>query len=439
MTTKSRDNQIVAFWFRRDLRLQDNTALEEALASGFPVLPLFIFDTRITAGLPKDDARISFIYNLLEKLHRELGKRNTSLLCLKGDPVNVWRDILADYNVSAVYANRDYEPYAVQRDESVAEMLGAAGIAFHNFKDQVIFDRGEVMKSDGKPYTVYTPYKKKWLERYRTQSPGTLKTAPLERFLGLKKDFPGLVDLGFRPSTVRVKDPDFSVLDAFAARRDFPAADAGTYLGPHLRFGTLSIRQVLEQLQSGHETFLGELVWREFFMQILHHFPHVVDKNFNRKYDGVPWRNDEGEFQRWCEGRTGYPLVDAGMRQLNETGYLHNRVRMVTASFLCKHLLIDWRWGEAWFAEKLLDYEPSSNNGNWQWAAGTGCDAAPYFRIFNPSEQVKRFDRDFKYIRQWLPEFNTPEYPDPIVEHRFARERVLEAYKRGTSQSVREF
>ena len=326
--------------------------------------------------------------------------------------------------------NRDYEPYANERDARVRYLLQERGVVVREYKDQVIFEENEVVKADGKPYTVYTPYKKKWLEQFQQQSHPVRDFPGFENFLPSGFPFPGVREIGFQPSPVRVRDPDLSRLDQYAATRDFPGEDTTSYLSPHLRFGTIGIRQVIRQLGPGDGVFLGELIWREFFMQILWHFPGVVDQNFNARYDGMLWRNDERDFDRWCRGETGYPMVDAGMRQLNSTGYMHNRVRMVAASFLCKHLLIDWRWGEAYFAMKLLDYELSSNNGNWQWAAGTGCDAAPYFRVFNPATQLEKFDRDRTYIKRWVREFGTPDYPAPMVDHRSARARALETYKK---------
>jgi deoxyribodipyrimidine photo-lyase len=305
-----------------------------------------------------------------------------------------------------------------------------SGILLVECKDQVIFEENEVVKDDGKPYTVYTPYKKKWLQQFHKSSCEPAEKFLSGRFFPCDFPFPTLGEIGFQKSLIKVRDFDLSRLDRYAASRDIPGEDSTSYLGPYLRFGTISIRQVIWQLKPEDQVFLGELIWREFFMQILSHFPKVVDQNFNARYNGLVWRNDELEFEQWCRGETGYPLVDAGMRQLNRTGYMHNRVRMVVASFLCKHLLIDWRWGEAYFALKLLDYELSSNNGNWQWAAGTGCDAAPYFRVFNPTTQLQKFDRDLVYVKKWLPEYGTPDYPAPVVEHSFARNRALEVYKR---------
>jgi deoxyribodipyrimidine photo-lyase len=345
--------------------------------------------------------------------------------------VKVWESLLDEHDISAIYLNRDYEPYARERDRQVRELLESRQVRMYEYKDQVIFEKDEVLTKDGKPYTVFTPYKKRWLEQFNEEKFEPEDIPEKGSFVSMDVPFPSLKEIGFTPSPIRVPPYNLNAVDRYDQVRDYPAADATSHLSPHLRFGTIGIRALISNLAPGHDTFLSELIWREFFMQILYHFPRVVSSNFHPKYDGIQWRNNEEEFRRWSQGETGYPLVDAGMRQLNETGFMHNRVRMVTASFLCKHLLIDWRWGEAYFAEKLLDYELSSNNGNWQWAAGTGCDAAPYFRIFNPHEQLKKFDKQKEYVQRWVPELNKTGYPAPIVEHGFARIRALETYKKG--------
>lgn len=417
------------FWFRRDLRLEDNTALFSAIENHKNVIPLFIFDDDILSELPIDDARVSFIYNTLENINVKLKEFGTSILCLKGKTVEVWRNLINTYSIAKVYVNKDYEPYAIKRDFNISELLGNHEIEFQSFKDQVIFEEKEIVKNDGLPYTVFTPYKNKWLSLFEKQM---LK--PLLNFQSFAKiihPFPALQELGFTQSKIKVKSYDISRADGYSAKRDFPFIDATSYLSTHLRFGTISIRQVISELKPENSVFLSELIWREFFMQILFNFPKVINSNFRSKYDDIQWLNNMSDFDKWCSGKTGYPMVDAGMRQLNETGFMHNRVRMITAGFLCKHLLIDWRWGEAYFAKKLLDFELSSNNGNWQWAAGTGCDAAPYFRIFNPAEQLKKFDKSEEYVKKWVPEYNTNTYPKPIVEHKFARLRALEIYKSG--------
>lgn len=424
-------DRLSVYWFRRDLRLEDNTALARALESGFPVLPLFIFDTHIIDELDADDARIFFIYNQLEKIHRQLGKLHSSLHVYMGNPLEIWKEVLSDYEINAVYVNKDYEPYALERDREIAELLLSRGIPCHRFKDQVIFEEQDIVKADGKPYTVFTPYKKRWMESFQGLASPSFAGETGNNFYSGSRPFPRLEDLGFKASAKMVLPYDLSNLRDYPGLRDLPAPDATSHLSPHLRFGTVSIRKIISLLGPSDDAFLSELIWREFFMQILYHFPRVVNQNFKTRYNGISWNTSEEDFGLWCEGKTGYPMVDAGMRQLNATGYMHNRVRMVTAGFLCKHLLIDWRWGEAYFAGKLLDYELSSNNGNWQWAAGTGCDAAPYFRVFNPAEQLKKFDRDLEYIKRWIPEFGSAEYPAPMIDHSFARKRALETYREG--------
>lgn len=421
---------VSVFWFRRDLRLDDNRGLFEALQSPFPVLPVFIFDSEITDELDKDDARITFIYETLNKLSLQLGERSSCICCTKGSPIAVWRTLLDKYNVKAVYANEDYEPYAIKRDQEVAQLLHQNDIQFNLFKDQVIFAKGEVLKGDKTPYTVFTPYKNKWLELFSADSLKDYTPDTNSNFLKFDMPFPEISELGFTRSSIKVLNYKLDQLDNYETARNFPAKNQTSYLSPHLRFGSVSVRKVILETME-NKTFVSELIWREFFMQILFHFPDVVSNNFKRKYDGVQWRNHPQEFEKWKNGQTGYPIVDAGMRELNTTGYMHNRVRMIVAGFLCKHLLIDWKWGEAYFAKKLLDFELSSNNGNWQWSAGTGCDSAPYFRIFNPTEQVKKFDAERIYLKKWIPELDTLDYPSPMVDHKSARARALETYKKG--------
>jgi deoxyribodipyrimidine photo-lyase len=421
------------FWLRRDLRLEDNTALDEALVSGIPVLPLFIFDTNITEELPSDDARVSFIYDTLATINKELINCGSSLLVRKGDPVKVWQELIESFDINSVYVNTDYEPYAIQRDGLIELLLRNKKIPLKKYKDQVIFGEKEILKSDSSPYTVFTPYKNRWLQKLSEYLPrkNVNSSVVKKNFYKSNFEFPPIENLGFKCSLIKVRPYDLPAINDYEKYRDLPFADKTSFLSPHLRFGTVSIRNLVTLALKTNQIFLSELIWREFFMQILFNFPKVVTGNFRSKYDGINWINREDEFEKWCNGETGYPLVDAGMRQLNETGYMHNRVRMVTAGFLCKHLLIDWRWGEAYFAEKLLDYELSSNNGNWQWAAGTGCDAAPYFRVFNPSSQQKRFDPKMEYIRKWVPDYDKSSYPKPIVDHDFARKRAIETYKSG--------
>jgi deoxyribodipyrimidine photo-lyase len=426
--------KISIFWFRRDLRLKDNHGLSEALKGPNPVLPLFIFDREITDELPKNDPRLQFIHTQLRSISNQLNQFSSSLYCKQGSPLNVWKEILDIFEVQAVYVNEDYEPYAAKRDQAISRLLDKHGIPLLLHKDQVIFSPEEILKKDDSPYTVYTPYKNKWLEKWKATE---IAEHPIntDNFAQLTFPFPELSTLLFEASQIKVKDFQLSQLDNYEQSRNFPGLEQTSNLGPHLRFGTVSVRDILTRTKS-HPTFVNELVWREFFMQILFHFPKVVEQNFRSKYDLIRWRNDPNEFETWTKGETGYPMVDAGMRELNQTGYMHNRVRMVAASFLCKHLLIDWRWGEAYFASKLLDYELSANNGNWQWSAGTGCDAAPYFRIFNPIEQLKKFDPQLVYVKKWIPDFETSNYPTPMVDHKYARTRALATYKDGIARFV---
>ena len=423
--------KISIFWFRRDLRLKDNVGLHFALQGKNPVLPLFIFDEDILEKLPRNDARLTFIHETLEGINSELKKHNSSVHSRHGKPLEVWKKLTEEFDIETVFTNKDYEPYAVKRDREISEFLAKKGIELSFHKDQVIFEENEVTKDDGKPYTVYTPYKNKWLKQFDKNMFKPLIDTDYSRFLNTESKLHSLAELGFKNSTIRVKKWTLEELKNYQIHRDFPAKDGTSYLSVHLRFGTVNPRQIIERLDPEDATFLSELIWREFFMQILFHFPQVLTQSFRPKYDFIKWRNNQEEFKKWCAGETGYPMVDAGMRQLNETGYMHNRVRMVVASFLCKHLLIDWRWGEAYFAEKLLDYDLSANNGNWQWSAGTGCDAAPYFRIFNPHEQLKKFDKGLIYVRKWVKDFNELTYAQPLVEHKAARERALKVYKEG--------
>jgi deoxyribodipyrimidine photo-lyase len=429
----------VIFWFRRDLRLADNAGLYAALKSGYPVIPLFIFDTNILSKLEdKKDMRVDFILQALLYLDKELQQYGSQLCIQYGDPKQVFNSLIVEHPIKAVYTNRDYEPYANERDTAVKSTLLQKGINFLTFKDQVILEPGEVLKSDGKPYTVFTPYAKSWKNAL---SELLLTSFPSEKILnyasnGLHKTVSDLSDLGFSSTGVEFTTPDINeqLIEKYHTTRDIPSLDGTTRLGVHIRFGTISIRQLVRIAFATNETWLNELIWREFFMSIIFYFPRVVLQSFKPAYDFIEWRNNEEEFNRWCTGTTGYPIIDAGMRELFATGFMHNRVRMITASFLTKHLLIDWRWGEAWFARLLLDYDLSANNGNWQWAAGSGCDAAPYFRIFNPYEQTKKFDPMLSYIHKWIPELESDRYPMPIVEHSFARKRALETYKLGLEQ-----
>ena len=420
------------FWFRRDLRLHDNTGFTAALNGKTPVIPVFIFDDEILQELPKNDARVQFIHEQLEELHKQMKAVGSSLLVKKGNPFDVWKYLLDEFDVDAIYTNGDYEPYALERDQKVKELCEKQQVSLYIFKDQVIFEKDEVIKDDGAPYVVFTPYKRKWLERLELEGLPSVAEPNLQNLYVFTADFPSLLTIGFTQNPIHVEPYNLDNARNYENTRNLPAMEGTSRLSVHLRFGTVGIRSLVKKAQKIDPVFLSELIWREFFMQILYHFPRVVHNNFRSKYDGIEWRNDKNDFQRWCEGNTGYPIVDAGMRQLNETGWMHNRVRMITAGFLCKHLLIDWRWGEAYFAEKLLDYELSANNGNWQWSAGTGCDAAPYFRIFNPDSQLKKFDPELKYTLKWVPEYETGfNYPEPMVDHKAARERALATYKAG--------
>jgi len=426
-------SEINIFWFRRDLRLEDNSGLFHALKGNLPVLSVFIFDTNILDTLTDhSDARVTFIYQEIKKIRKKLTDLGADILIEIGKPVNIWKSLTENWNIKNVYINRDYEPYALERDEQVKQILREKGISFHSFKDQVIFECDDILKDDGNPYSIYTPYKNKWLDllsnvhltEYDTgnHAPNFFKINDLS--------FPRLEEIGFKESKMSFPSRAFetAIIQNYHKTRDFPGTRGTSRLGLHLRFGTISTRYLVKQAKVLNATFLSELIWREFFMMILYHHPRVVKESFKLKYQGIQWINNKDHFQRWCEGETGYPMVDAGMRELNETGYIHNRVRMISASFLTKHLLIDWRWGEKYFAEKLLDFELSSNNGNWQWAAGCGCDAAPYFRIFNPTTQIKKFDPLLRYIEKWVPEYKTSSYPKPLVAHKFARERALDIY-----------
>jgi len=423
------------FWFRRDLRLDDNTALFHALSENTNVQCIFLFDNDILVELPKDDARVTFIHSELEKIHLQLQKLGSSLQVEIGKPSEVWKKIISSEEISAIYTNKDYEPYARKRDGEIHDLAVQNNIEFKRFKDQVIYEENDVLKANGKPYTIYTPFKNLWRKQFIATEhlPHSIEKLT-ETFTNSTHSFPSLSEIGMEKSSVSVKPFSLKDLSEYPEMRDLPAEDKTSYLSPHLRFGTIGIRSLVQKVKH-HEVFLNELIWREFFMQILYHFPKVVNQSFKIKYDVIPWRNNEAEFQTWCKGETGYPMVDAGMRQLNETGYMHNRVRMVVASFLCKHLLIDWRWGEAYFAEKLLDYDLSANNGNWQWAAGTGCDSAPYFRVFNPHTQLEKFDKKGIYVRTWIKDLDELTYPQPMVEHKFGRERALSTYKLALANS----
>jgi deoxyribodipyrimidine photo-lyase len=423
------------FWFRRDLRLDDNHGLYEALKAGLPVVPVFIFDPGILRQFPNSrDARLTYIHQSLIELNRTFEKYHSSLQVYFSSPEVVFKQLAGKYSIQGVYVNTDYEPEAVERDQRVEKMLGLLDINFYSYKDQVIFHQNDVVKSNGEPYTVFTPYSHRWKELLAREP---IVSYESDRLLVNLKPlvidyFPELNELGSQHQNIEFPSKEFNVpvIENYAHTRDFPAMEGTSRLGIHLRFGTVSVRKLTAVARQHSPVFLNELIWREFYMNILWHFPHVATSSFKTAYEAIPWRNDEQEFSRWCNGQTGYPLVDAGMRQMNQTGYMHNRVRMVVASFLTKHLLVDWRWGEAYFAEKLHDYELASNNGGWQWASGSGCDAAPYFRIFNPLLQTRKFDHNHQYILKWVPEYGTSAYPHPMVDHTVARIRAIDTYRK---------
>jgi len=433
--------KIAIFWHRRDLRLHDNAGLYHALRSGFPVICLFIFDKNILDKLEnKQDSRVTFIHHSVLELQKKLAEQDSDILVRYGTPNEIWEKLIKEFEIAEVYTNHDYEPYAKARDQEIEILLKASGISFKTFKDQVIFEKNEIQTGQNTPYTVFTPYSRAWKAKCNDFY---LSSYPTEQyfthFLKIKNQpVLKLEDIGFAES----KDPfpsrqvENEVLEKYEDRRNYPAQPGTTHIGIHLRFGTVSIREMARKAFKTSQTWLNELIWRDFYQQILWNFPHVGEgKAFRVEYDRIQWRNNQREFKMWCDGKTGYPLVDAGMHEINTTGFMHNRVRMVVASFLTKHLLIDWRWGEAYFAEKLLDYDLAANNGGWQWAAGSGTDAAPYFRIFSPMAQAEKFDPKGDYIRKWVPELNSLNYPDPIVDHKMARERCLKAYKDALNKS----
>lgn len=431
--------KISIFWFRRDLRLEDNAALWQALKSGNRILPIFIFDKNILHRLEdKKDARVLFIHQEITRLKKELEKYGSSLEVFYANPIEVFRNILEKYNIAEVFANRDYEPYARKRDKEIYEFLKAHNINFKSRKDHVIFEKNEIIKDDAKAYTVFTPYSKKWKS---TVNEFFLKEYPSKNYLKnlyqcQSFKLPTISEIGFVDFNFPYfpsREIDLKIIENYALNRDFPAINSTTHLSLHLRFGTISIRHICKIAALVSEKWLNELIWRDFYQMIIYHFPHSADSSFKPQYDKIKWNNDEDDFQKWCAGKTGYAIVDAGMRELNETGFMHNRVRMIVASFLCKHLLINWKWGEKYFAQKLLDYDLASNVGGWQWVVGSGCDGAPYFRIFNPDSQTEKFDPEFKYIKKWVLEFQSKSYAKPIIDHKFARVRCLESYKEALS------
>lgn len=430
---------VCVFWFRRDLRLEDNAGLYHALKSGYKVLPLFIFDQEILEKLDnKFDRRVDFIHQVIEQLQLQLNTIKSDMVVYNGSVTAAFDSLIKNFSVKAVYTNHDYEPSAIKRDEEVKLDLEKKGIVFHSFKDQCVFEKDEVVKDDGTPYTVFTPYSKKWKQKFTGFYSKPYPTKKHFKHFALfhPHPIPTLEEIGFRKTDITLNTPKVNtqLLQKYKEQRDFPAINGTSRISMHLRFGTVSIREIVRLTINHSETWLNELIWRDFYMMILYHFPHVVNSAFKKEYNNIAWRHDEKAFMKWCNGETGFPIVDAGMRELNATGFMHNRVRMITASFLVKDLLIDYKWGEAYFAEKLNDFDLSANNGGWQWAAGCGCDAAPYFRIFNPTEQQKRFDPDLAYIKKWVPEFDTDKYPKPMVDHAAARIRTLDIYKKSLSE-----
>ena len=425
---------MVIFWFRRDLRLEDNHALFKALKSGYDVLPIFIFDTNITNKLNQNDHRLNYINNVLDGLNKRLSENKKKIYTYKGDPIEIISKLIIKLKIKEIYLNKDYEPYARDRDDKIEKLCIANNVSYNSFKDHVIFEEDQIVKKDGTPYVVYTPYSRKWIQKFQSNQ---LDSYPSELNLGGFVDSDKIREVNylmeFEKNIISPKTYNLNkdLIDKYEETRNFPALDSTSRIGVNLRFGTVSTRKIVKtSSERSNNTFLKELIWREFFIQILWHFPHTTEKSFKDKYERIEWRNNMDDFKLWCDGKTGYPIVDAGMNQLNKTGFMHNRLRMVVGSFLCKHLLIDWRLGEKYFADKLFDYEQASNVGNWQWVAGCGVDAAPYFRIFNPEEQQKKFDKELQFIKKWIPNYDKDNYINKIVDHKFARERCLNAYKK---------
>ena len=429
---------MVIFWFRRDLRLDDNHALFKALKSGYDVLPIFIFDSNITNKLNQNDHRLNYINNILDGLNKKLSKNKKKIYIYKGDPIEIISKLIIKLKIKEIYLNKDYEPYARDRDDKIEKLCVANNVSYNSFKDHVIFEEDQIVKKDGTPYVVYTPYSRKWIEKFQSNQ---LDSYPSELNLGGFLDSDKIREVNYlmdfekniiSPKTYNLNN---DLIDKYEETRNFPALDSTSRIGVNLRFGTVSTRKIVKtSSERSNNTFLKELIWREFFIQILWHFPHTTEKSFKDKYERIEWRNNMDDFKLWCDGKTGYPIVDAGMNQLNKTGFMHNRLRMVVGSFLCKHLLIDWRLGEKYFADKLFDYEQASNVGNWQWVAGCGVDAAPYFRIFNPEEQQKKFDKELQFIKKWIPNYDKDNYINKIVDHKFARERCLNTYKKALNK-----
>ena len=425
--------EISIFWFRRDLRIDDNNGLYNALKENDTVLPIFIYDKNILNKLNTNDHRIEYINHSISKMNDTLSKKNKSISCFYGNPKEVFLNLIKQFDIRKVYTNRDYSPYSIKRDLITKQLLEDNKIQFCDFKDHVLFEKNEIVKDDGTPYKVYTPFSKKWINKMQEQGIPYYKSEDLiENLINEQSNFK-TDSIGFIKSEISFIKSNISdeIINNYESKRNFPSSNGTSKIGVELRFGTISTRKLIKKaFNSINNTFLKELIWREFFQQILYHFPRTINESFKLKYERIEWLNNENDFKKWCNGQTGYPLVDAGMRELNQTGFMHNRVRMVVGSFLCKHLLIDWRWGEAYFREKLFDYETASNVGNWQWVAGCGVDAAPYFRIFNPHEQLKKFDKYFEYVKKWVPELESNHYTEEIVNHKEARQRCLITYKK---------
>ncbi len=426
--------EIAVFWFRRDLRIDDNLGLYQALKSGFKVLPVYIFDPEIWSRYTDvDNRQLHFIRNAVYQLKQELIDLNSDLLVFEDLPPVVFQNLINEYNVKMVFANEEFDPFSIQRDRKISEFLNSNGITLNLFTDHLIHKPGVILKPDRSPYTIFTPFSKQWKLALKDQNLVPFPVTSLISNLYTPKKVSNFKKLKTQQTILSPINREIptEIIQTYDATRDFPAIHNGTsQLGVHLRFGTISIRKLVSIALQLNIQFLNELIWREFFMHILFHFPYVIDGAFKSKYNNIHWQNNELEFENWCLGNTGVPIVDAGMRQLIQTGFMHNRVRMIVASYLVKHLLIDWRWGEAYFAQKLIDYELSANNGNWQWVAGTGCDAAPYFRIFNPFRQQERFDPTFEFVKLWVPEYQTEEYKKRFVtDLKKAAERCINVYK----------
>jgi deoxyribodipyrimidine photo-lyase len=443
--------KVAVHWFRCDLRLRDNAALHAACAAADAVIPVFIFDPKILQSPDVSPCQVACMIECLRFLEKDIAAAGGKLIFRHGPAIEEMTAVLHEARPQGLFYNRDYEPYARERDAAVEKLGRSLGLEVQSFKDNVIHEPNEILKSDGKPYSIFTPYSHRWrsLVQPKLAPPVKFRPTPGLKFprsiplpslsdLGLKCDIP-LGTAGESAARLRLRNFAGAGILGYADNRDFPARSGTSHLSPDLRLGTLSPRSVLAaaakagevhpEAQKSIDTFIGELIWRDFYKQILWHFPHVAEGAFRAKYNAVKWENNQRLFAAWCAGRTGYPLVDAGMRQLNTTGWMHNRLRMIVANFLTRDLLISWQWGERYFMQKLLDADLAANNGGWQWAAGTGTDAQPWFRIFNPSAQAEKFDPEGRYIHRYVPEVDTRDYPAPIVNHAAQRLKALELYR----------